>query len=241
MCRMIAAVGRFDVADLARALRLMAGNANISHDHEFRARGPAFAHDCGWGTAFIRDGRLTVRRSASSALDDPRLDALDEVTTDMALLHARRTPDRASIAVSNSHPFVARYEGAVWAFCHNGTVEDKSQLTWDPRLVAGGTSDSELLFQHILTRIDPRRLEASLEQIMAPIRDYTSLNCFLATEDSITVFARSVPGTTRPRYYTLWHGSGPDLELASSEPIPWPGVTWDAVPDGSCFTLRRAP
>jgi predicted glutamine amidotransferase len=235
---MIAAVGRFRMTDLALALRLMASNANSAHDHEFRSGGSSFVHDCGWGEAHLVDGRLEVLVSAGSCLEDPGFFELGQIETGMAMLHARRTPDRATIGATNSHPFLVEYGGTRWAFCHNGALEDLSQLSSDRTLVPSGSTDSELLFHHVLTRLDAGRREASLAEIMVGLSRFTCLNCFLATAARLTVYTRAAPDTSRPRYYTLWRGVGQGLALASSEPVSWPSVSWEPVPDGESFVLE---
>ncbi len=44
MCRMLAAAGRFSMADVVAAVRAMATNANPAYEHELRERGDAFQH-----------------------------------------------------------------------------------------------------------------------------------------------------------------------------------------------------
>jgi predicted glutamine amidotransferase len=109
VCRMIAAVGRFEVGPLVEALKTMASNANPTYDHELRSEGDALIHDCGWGVAFREDDTLARRRSATSCLDDADFGALSAVRTDLAVLHVRRTPDRSTIDVLNSHPFFVKW------------------------------------------------------------------------------------------------------------------------------------
>jgi predicted glutamine amidotransferase len=236
MCRMIAAVGRFEAAPLVAALRAMAANANAEHEHELRSEGPAFTHDCGWGAAYRDGGRLARRRSASSCLEDPRFEDLAALETDMLVLHARRTPHRDTIAVGNSHPFIAEYGGMAWAFCHNGAVNDLTQLDG-----AGGlpdaTVDSELLFHHVLRRLDLSDPAGSLARTLAEVRDFTCLNCLLASQDEIIAHARAAADTTRPHYYTLWRGRGDGIALVSSEPFGRGPLAWSPVPSGTAFTL----
>jgi predicted glutamine amidotransferase len=235
---MIAAVGRFRMQDLARALELMASNANPGHDHEFRSRGSAFSHDCGWGAAWLDGDRLESHRSAKSCLEDPGFSALESIETRMALLHARRTPDRATIAIENSHPFVVDYGGRRWAFCHNGTMEDPSQLSSDPALEPVGSTDSEILFHHILSLLDTARRGHSLAEIMSALTRFTCLNCFLAADDGVTVYAGTPADTPRPRYYALWKGTGDGLTVVSSEPLRRPSLSWEPIPDGESLALN---
>jgi len=131
----------------------MAENANPAHEHELSARGSAFQHDSGWGALYLADGGYVRVRSTRPCFDDPGFDELASVETDFAIVHARRAKNPRTIATANTHPFLARWLGAEWGYCHNGEVRDLAQLSWDPTLALGGSTDSERLFLHILTAI----------------------------------------------------------------------------------------
>ncbi len=237
MCRMIAAVGRFEMESLVDAVRVMASNANPAYDHELRAEGGALIHDCGWGVAFREGGRLVRCRSAASCLNDPEFDSLSGIETDLVILHARRTPDRDTIDVLNSHPFMRKWRGEEWAFCHNGAVSDLAQLRSDSSLQRAGGTDSERLFHHVLTLLDTSRVAGSLAEILHEISGFTCLNCLLATSESITVHARMAPDTPRPLYYTPWIAKGGDVAVVSSEVVSQVALEWERVPDGAAFVL----
>jgi predicted glutamine amidotransferase len=237
MCRMIAAAGRFSPQPLIAALRSMALNANEAYDHELRREGAGLIHDCGWGFAYAADGGLVRYRSASPCFEDPALESLVDVRSSFMILHARRTKDRGTIGQVNAQPFLARHRGEEWAFCHNGEVSDLSQLSHDAALAPEGTVDSELLFLHTLTRIDPAEELTSLAAILGDITAFTSLNCLLLRPRSLVAFARRDPSSSRPRYYTLWHGRGRGFDLVSSEIVDGPDIDWTPIPDGRGIRL----
>lgn len=237
MCRMIAAVGRFELKPALRALKAMALNRNPAYDHELRGKGDALHHDCGWGVAYRKDGELVRVRSEVPCFEDDAFDSLESLETDLMILHARRTLARNTIRIENSHPFIAEHAGDLWAFCHNGEVRDLSQVPYDPSFVPEGDIDSEPLFFHTLTRLDRERPTESMSEILSAITDFTAVNCFLARSDSILAGARMNPATPRPRYYTLWHGRRQGLELVSSEIVDGFEVEWEAVPDGGARLL----
>jgi predicted glutamine amidotransferase len=238
---MIAAVGRFSPVPLVAAVRSMARNANPAYEHELRKERDTLLHDCGWGVAYLADGGLVRRRSTLPCFEDAGLDSLADIRTDLMVLHARRTQDRSTIAEVNTHPFLARFRDRDWAFCHNGEVRDTSQLSHAPSLAPEGTIDSELLFLHVLTRIDPADETGSLAAILGTVTDFTSLNCFLLSPRALLVFARRDPSSRRPRYYTLWHGRAPGLDVVSSEIVLGLGVEWRALPEGCAIRLAPAP
>jgi predicted glutamine amidotransferase len=234
---MIAAVGRFSVEPLVAALRVMALNANPAYDHELRSEGQGLLHDCGWGVAYAQAGALVRRRSTAPCFEDDALDSLVAVRSDLMVLHARRTKDRGTIAEENTQPFLARAHGREWAFCHNGEVTDLSQLTHEAELVPEGSIDSELLFFHVLSRIDPEGEVSSLPAILGGIRDFTSLNCLLALPGRLAAYAMRDPGSSRPKYYTLWRGRGTGVGVVSSEIVEGLDVEWEAIPDGRAIAL----
>lgn len=235
---MIAAVGSFEMKPLVEALRVMSSNQNPAYDHELRGEGGDLIHDCGWGVAFRAGGRLVRRRSAASCLNDAEFEALSDIRTDLVVLHARRTPDRGTIDVLNSHPFLEEWGGREWAFCHNGAVSDLTQFNSDDALRPSGNIDSEVMFHHVLTHLDTDHVPASLAAIMSGITDFTCLNCFLATAEDVTVHARVSPDTPRPLYYTPWAARGEGVAVVSSEIVSEVALPWKKVPDGTAFALR---
>lgn len=242
MCRMIAAVGRFDMPVLVDALRAMAANDNPAYEHELTSEGDTILHDCGWGVAYRAGGDLVRIRSPKSCLSDPAFGELGSLRTDLVVLHARRNKDRSTIDAANSHPFIAEWAGTTWAFCHNGEVGDTSALASDPRLVPEGGIDSELLFHHVLLGLDATRPAPALVRSLSSIDDFTCLNCFVATANRILAHARTHEGSPRPRYYTLWVGAAAGLSVASSEPVRGVDVEWKGMPSGSAVELAgRSP
>lgn len=240
MCRMIAAVGQLELGMLTRALRRMASNENPAHTHEKRSLGSEFRHEDGWGAAWIEDGRLRRVRSERSCLDDPEIDTLSGVRTDLAILHARRASREGTVRVENTHPFLVDWRGQSWAFCHNGVVNDMSVLRPPPDLDPEGDMDSERLFHHLLGAHDPADPARSLLAGLGPIRDYTSLHSFLATTDAIHVIAKRHLDQGLQAYHALWEGMGPGIRVVSSEPLD--GIrckTWSHISEPDVRTLRR--
>ncbi len=241
MCRMIAAAGQFDPRAMRNALALMAANENPAHRHEKRALGAAYRHEDGWGAAWLDDETIHVRHSVHSCLEDPSVEELDDLQTDLMLLHARRASRPGTVSLENTHPFLAEYNGRPWAFCHNGTIHDIRALRPPTGLIPGGTMDSELLFLHILNHLDPSNLETSLAASLDPIQDYTALHCMLVTADRIVATARRHPVKSDPEYHALWEGSGPSLHVISSEPVNGIGCEkWQRVPEPGVLSLERS-
>ena len=235
MCRMIAAVGRFELGALKTALKTMALNRNTAYDHELRDRGADLLHDCGWGAAFLADEGLSTVRSVRPCFEDPDFDNLDCRGADLAVLHARRNRDRSTISIANTHPFTVSRGRTKLAFFHNGEVRDLRQLRHCSEHEPRRTTDSERLFLHLLSGCDDPLSARSLEAELSGVRDFTSLNCLLVDGRGLLGYAGMASATERPRYYTLWRGTGPGLRIVSSEMVEGFDVEWGALPDGQSF------
>jgi predicted glutamine amidotransferase len=255
MCRMMAAVGRFESAAVLEALRLMASNENPAHSHEVRDKAAAFQHVDGWGAVWVEEGRLRRRRSPQSFLADPAVKELGTLRTDLLIMHARRATDPGTIRMENTHPFLLETAGRSWAFCHNGAITDLAPLRPAPNLTAEGQTDSELLFHHLLNALQlsgtiaepfppsPRMggAERILLDSLRPIREYTSLHSFLATSEGVCALAARHPEQSKPHYHALWVGRDAHLAVVSSEPVDTLGrLEWRRMEEPGAIVLRRA-
>jgi glutamine amidotransferase len=238
---MIAAVGGFPASRLADGLRAMAVNANPGHEHELTALGERFQHDSGWGAVFRAGAGLERVRSTAPCFRDPSFLTVGEVRSDLVVLHARRAKNPRTISTVNTHPFTAAWRGEEWAFCHNGEVRDTGQLTRDPALAPEGSTDSELLFFHVLTALRDGE-PGELTTVLSRTRDFTCVNCFVVRPSSVLVSTRHAPDSTTPRYYTMWRadGEGPagPFTLVSSEPVRELADGWSPIDDGSSILLK---
>lgn len=240
MCRMIAAAGRIDARSLRRALQSMASNENPAHSHENRPLGSAYRHEDGWGAAWVQGEDLRVFHDIHSCLEDPWIEAIDDLRTDLLVLHARRASRPGSVKLENTHPFLAEYRGTTWAFCHNGVIEDIGRLVAPPGLFATGDMDSELLFHHLLHHIDPAEPARSLRAGTGVLENYTALHSILACSQRAIAFAMRHPTRGLREYHALWEGRGAGVHVVSSEPLDGVGcATWRRVPDGTVVELHR--
>jgi predicted glutamine amidotransferase len=260
VCRMIAAVGRFDPAAVRRALVTMAANENPAHDHEHRSEGASFRHTDGWGMAWAQDGQLrTIRRTISVLLDD-WVERVDPLQTELLLLHARKATQPRSIATANTHPFPAALLGRDWAFCHNGAIAqgDLYRLLPAPGMARAGGTDSDRLFHHFLAELAMRTteaaqteapagspsydehspFEAALAATIAVPQDFTSLHCLAASTDRVLAAACRHPVKSQPAYHALWLGEGPGVRVVSSEPVDGLGCAWKRLPEPGVVTLH---
>jgi predicted glutamine amidotransferase len=249
MCRMIAAVGRFDAAAVRRALVRMAANDNPAHDHERRSLGQSFRHTDGWGAAWIQEGQLRTLRRTNSVLADDWVEQLDALQSGLLLLHARRATKSGTTLIENTHPFPATFLGRDWAFCHNGSVDDLEGLQTAPGMSPAGTTDSERLFHHFLAELaarsrgghvslDTETIETALTATAAVPHNFTAVHCLVASGDRALAVTRRHPERGEPEYHALWLGEGPGLRTVSSEPVDGLECDWTRLPEPGIVTLE---
>lgn len=240
MGRMLAATGRLEPRALKEALTLMARNANPCHTHEARSLGAEFCHGDGWGGAWLEGQKLHVIHSMRSCLEDPRLNELDHLETDLLVLHARRASRPGNASLEDTHPFLVEHNGCSWAFCHDGILNDLKLLRPAPGLIPTGKIDSERLFYHILNYLDEDDAERSIVSSLEPLEDYTALHCLLVGSDRLFAVAKRHPYQSMPEYHALWEGRGENLHVISSEPLEGIGCDqWRRIPEPGIATLMR--
>lgn len=240
MGRMLAAIGDLNLKKLRNSFALMAGNVNDDYEHERRADGPDFAHEDGWGVAWAKGRSLLVRHSIHSCLVDPQFEELEELTTDMVIMHARRSPDAGPPRLEDTHPFLVEHAGTSWSFCHSGNLHNLRSLRSLIDRFPEGKKDSERLFHHLLRNLDGADVEGSIIESLEPLEDYTALHCILAAPEQVIAVAKRHPEKSAPSYDALWQGQGPNLRVVSSEPLEGIGCTaWERIPEPGVVTLKR--
>ncbi len=122
------------------------------------------AHGDGWGIGhYVDDRPRVVRRAEAAATSAEFRETAESIQATTLLAHVRQA-SVGELRETNSHPFVH----GRWMFAHNGTVTGFAnvgprlrQQTAGPLLAAiQGTTDSELLFYWLLTRLEPIGIDA---------------------------------------------------------------------------------
>jgi predicted glutamine amidotransferase len=205
-------------------------------------------HRDGWGIAVYGEAvGWTVRKEVLSAYADPRFhDASACSRGDMLLAHVRRRTV-GPVSLENTHPFLR----GPWVFGHNGTIEDVERL----RATASatrldeirGSTDSEIFFAYLLTRLDrvggsgstdTRRanaaaidaalVDAVVEAASRP--ESEAYNFMLADGDTLYAFRRG-------RTLHL-HETAASVQVASEAVTDEP---WVSVEDGTLLKVTRRP
>lgn len=138
-----------------------------------------FAHADGWGIAQWQDRSLSVTRHVEAAHEGEEYRAVAREVRARCLIAHVRQATAGDVCLQNTHPFVE----APWVFVHNGTVRHFADGVGD-RMRAEiarprhdrikGTTDSEVLFQLLMTRLQERPQARPLDVLAAVISDVAS-------------------------------------------------------------------
>jgi glutamine amidotransferase len=112
-------------------------------------------HDSGWGMAVYKRGegeQPNCVHFTDPAHEDPEFLAATELRGRLFNVHVRRATV-GGLAPENTHPFCL----GNYTFSHNGTVVESHRLAEPGAQPAAGTTDSELLFRHLMHDFDPAR------------------------------------------------------------------------------------
>lgn len=135
-----------------------------------------FSHADGWGIAqWGEDGVSVIRHLAAAHEGEDYLNFARSVRAPKLIAHVRQAT-AGDVCFENTHPFVS----GPWVFVHNGTIrhfqEGVRDRMWleiapDRRRQIQGNTDSEALFQLLLSRLDKHPDQPALDVIAGVIRD----------------------------------------------------------------------
>ena len=220
MCRLLGIYGK--VKDWHDIVLSFSKQAETGHVPELEKNKPG--HKDGWGMAISNDRQtamVPLIRQLGSACESPGYrEALQALPGQPAvfLCHLRKASDTVPITLSNAHPFF--HNG--WTFIHNGTIFKAASLPRDKDFVlTSDDSDSEHLFQYLLTEINNRRRNQSISRaiadaISAMSLDYTAINFMLSNGRELYTVRRF---KKHEDHYTLYYYEMPEGIILCSEPV----------------------
>lgn len=171
MCRMVGFVA-------THSTRLHCELVDASHSLLVQSQKDleGFSHADGWGIAqWDEDGVSVMRHLAAAHEGEDYRNFARTVQTRQMIAHVRQAT-AGDICFENTHPFVH----GRWVFVHNGTIrhftEGVKETIWpeitpDRRNLIQGNTDSETLFQLLMTRLDAHPGRPAAEVIAAAIHD----------------------------------------------------------------------
>jgi predicted glutamine amidotransferase len=220
-------------------------------------------HPDGWGIAVHAD-EWRVHRGTDRAYDDRRFFDVAAGSRGHILVAHVRQKTVGPTRIENTHPFSS--DG--WIFAHNGTVKRTDVLragASKARLAAvAGDTDSELLFAHLLTRLDDAGLleprderaraaaTALLEAVTSELRakEIGAFNFLLSDGEtcfahrmgrSLFVLERGPAAAARPDRSSMppkWTPRRRAVLVASERITDEP---WREVPEGTLLRVDRRP
>jgi predicted glutamine amidotransferase len=200
-------------------------------------------HGDGWGVAW-RDGpALHLHKTPDAAYDSgDYAHWVHQQATDLGLVHLRWATLGLPVETANTHPFADR--GV--AFAHNGSVSPPSSLdellSEKQHAAMQGTTDSERFFRAVLSAAEHTDLGTALAGTVTTIareKTITSLNCLLATPDTLYAVCRFEPGhegDEEEDYFHLRYRVTDDAVVVSS--TGW-GRDWQVLGNGDLLVVDR--
>lgn len=232
---MLVASGKVDVPKLLDSVILMAKDENSLHEQNEQDPG-CWKHADGWGAAYrSKKGNFVITRSPKAIFDDPDLDKLRKIKTDLLIVHVRRKAG-SEISLENTHPFKANHpQLGECIFCHNGFIQD--EIIFDPKYKPKGQTDSERLFYSILSGVNDKQVEKAIRNNLRKYSQTKGSNVILATKEKTYVAMRK---TELSKYYGMSIGKGNDFLVVSSEKLKtFPDISWRSIKPGSVITINN--
>jgi len=210
MCRMILAAGNVRLGPLIDGLILMASDRNERHERNWRP----YRHGDGWGIAYLQGINWRVVKSTRPCYADEKIDRFRNVTTTLAVLHARKA-SVGRTTLENTHPF----RRGKWVFCHVGEVRDRLASKYKHK----GETDSEKLFCFILSGLRKGDEINGIRRQLDRLKDFSAADFIQASPDK--AFA-AVRFKRDKRYFTMKVGQRRGLTVVSSEALHGLGMAW---------------
>ena len=232
MCRMLIATGNIDMNLIVDSIIPMIKDETKDHEFHLKVEKGNFTHFDGWGIAYRQNGNWVVHKSIKPFHDDPELQNIRSIKTDMVIIHIRRAT-KGKVVIENTHPFVTTHNNQQFLFSHNGTVH--SNIEFDKKFDIKGNTDSEQLFYSILTDLKLKEAHIAVQENLAKYTKSNGSNIFLSNNNTTVI---GVKKSSMPQYYHMYLGEGNGTRIICSERLTkLPGIVWRELEGGSVATL----
>lgn len=213
MCRMIIALGKVKMNSLINGLALMAKDQNSVHELNQRLGKGSFTHGDGWGIAYLKDGKWIIKKSIKPIYQDPKINQLRKMKTNLAILHARQK-SVGNKSIRNCHPFHFNDKNVgELVFCHNGWIRNK--VRYSSSFKPQGETDSEKLLYSILSKIKKNGLVEATKNSLQNCKCKGTNTIFADKEKSIIALRETI----LPKYFTMRMAKNKDSLIFSSEEL----------------------
>lgn len=203
-------------------------------------------HKDSWGLALTAGDRVALEKKAITAAEDSSFaSTVGSRQSDAGLLHFRWASPGLGVTDTNAHPFAYKDISLI----HNGAIMpyDALEPLVAPEFLAlrQGTTDSELYFLFLLTRISQLGFIDGVKSAIETLRkdfSYSSINSMIMNRDYLVVISEhdsnNKPDWADEIYYELrYRADERGLAVASSG---WNQEGWELMPNHSILIYNRA-
>lgn len=232
MCRMIAAVGRFDSAPIANAAVAMSQGRTATHEF------PARHHFDGWGAVYLdAQNRLVCVRDEAPISNGRAHARLNEADGRLLEVHARAASIKSKTGIDYVHPVQGSIAGHSAYFFHNGYAPDIFRLLG----YQSSSWDSRELFEWLAPAFEAADQESALRAYLDNLPlSTTSANFMLVEPTRLIVCNWFTESSPSPMYFTMHLARTEGAVFISSDPIIElvPATQWQAIKNRTIMTFR---
>ncbi len=234
MCRMVLAVGQFDSNELVDNAISMAKDLTTEHELNVEKGQGSWTHEDGWGVAYLQNGEWRISKSTNPIFEDPSVDKLRSVDTNLMILHIRKKMGSEK-SINNTHPFYYEKENpGSFMFCHNGFIDE--DINFGKEFSPKGETDSERLFYSILTDMKKDKIAKAIRKNFKRYHELTGTNIILSTKNKAVVAVRK---NHFPLYYQMQMAHDEKKIIISSESFANSSLNWEPIEQGDIIKIKN--
>lgn len=182
------------------SLLAMSFEGALSPSFDLRCLNPGHHLPDGWGIGFYPglEPSATVLKEPAPAADSVKsrlVEGWEHLESSLVMMHIRAARWGA-IADANTQPFVRTWGRRDWLFTHSGSLDSRPELGPDPLFEPVGSTDTELVFCDLMTRIARKKWKSLrecdhglLQSWLSPLDELGVLTCALSDGSDLVVYA----------------------------------------------------
>lgn len=231
MCRMILALGEFEITQVVdAAIAMSLGKTSVKN-------APSLTHQDGWGMIWHNPNspeKLHCSRQNKAIITSFDGTQFENFSTNFLAIHVRHASLPQCNGLQHTHPLHENRSGIPWYLMHNGflpTVHKQLQLP-------DSSFDTKEYFDYIIpANGEELDKESTIEKLKNLPGEGSTANAIIVNPRKVYVVHWHQPNIKQKEYYTLHVARvGKALYIASEiQPDLAPPEKWEALPIGSIF------